>query len=890
MVVVDGLAQRHRGVGTRTVRKQGKDYLSMPRKESSISIPVDIKPMSMYKVAINAFSNSGNGAILVEFVGTGYSSKPFQTYVKSKTPQQYIFDIPVDAVTGDMALKLSRPRSASGNILIEAISYEEIGRPESEAEKEAQRKEKELQALINKQKQAAKEAKMLRERRLEQHEEDRDAILIAKGEKMGTPVKIGGKSYRWRGKNIRTDTKFGAICAFMSSRASLLMVPCKIVSEARYRIKVTAARVDGSGNGTTMVNLFGGQKYDGTHAKINISSGRPQTYTVEVKAPKFPANFAMNLRLWRPSNGSGTVCIKEIEYVQIEDEKPEVKQRAPKLNKIQPLKPKSKSPRKRPTIVRPQSKTPKEDYDMKFKPYSLDAGREAVEKVLITNADQVPKVSIITPTRDGKELLAKCYEALNKNTSYPNWEWIIGDSESEDGTAEYIRELKDTRIKFIERGTTEGSFSSINNELTEYADGEYYLFLNNDTEPAPFWLYEMVSKIHRHPDIGVVGARLEYENGTIQHSGVAFIPQGPANIGKDSLSRFGPYYVEQDRFYQAVTGACMLMRKEDFEAVDGFDTIYYFCYEDVDLCLKVRDKLKKKVLYAANARVKHLESVTQKRHKTSGDRQRAGIDVFKKRWMSRVERDFARYIHDPNRNMYEVDVSFVTCVNNMTQYRNYVVGSLLMNKTQRNYEVIPIMNFGNPYSAAQALNLGISQARGKVIVLCHQDVIFYENWIDMLFERIKEIERDCAHWGVLGTAGITTKDVTIGVVHNLRGNLQWQSTRKNTVFPVQTVDEHCMVIRKNSNLRFDEAKFDGFHFYGPDLCLTAMDRGMRNYGILCPLVHDSNSGSLVSGKKEFMRLLNALSDKWRKKFPTIRTATSLVKKKKVRTFVKFKSA
>ena len=75
----------------------------------------------------------------------------------------------------------------------------------------------------------------------------------------------------------------------------------------------------------------------------------------------------------------------------------------------------------------------------------------------------------------------------------------------------------------------------------------------------------------------------------------------------------------------------------------------------------------------------------------------------------------------------------------------------------------------------------------------------------MLYERIAQIEAEDKNWGVLGTAGITEKkDSTIGVVHNINGSLQWQQTIKAKIWPIQTVDEHCMIIRRNSNLKFDQ--------------------------------------------------------------------------------------
>ena len=169
--------------------------------------------------------------------------------------------------------------------------------------------------------------------------------------------------------------------------------------------------------------------------------------------------------------------------------------------------------------------------------------------------------------------------------------------------------------------------------------------------------------------------------------------------------------------------------------------------------------------------VYHKESVTQKIHKTAGTEQQEGIKIFKERWMKKVDKDFSKYQKNDNKGRYPVDISFVTCVNDVSQYRSYVIGSLFKTKTKKNYEIIPVLNFGNPYSAAHALNIGIAKARSNIVVLCHQDVLFYEDWIDMLFERIEEIETRTKKWGVIGTAGISRRDDIIGVVHNMKGKL-----------------------------------------------------------------------------------------------------------------------
>lgn len=723
---------------------------------------------------------------------------------------------------------------------------------------------------------------------------------------------IGGNGYRWRGRAIRTASVGGVTCATMPRRDSVIMVPCNVQSDTKYSVTVTASK--SGGNGALLVNFFANKKYDGPPTPINVTSTAQKNYTITVTMPKIPASLPVYLRVWRPNDATGTTNVKTITYTPA-SKKPHVPRQptVQKVNRFNPS-PTAKKPKPKPkekpkhnpiavqrrqdTLKRkikrkprlslpPKPKKKRSDV-MKYKPYKKKTTTSMAQKVLVTCPEDVPKVSIITPTRDGVELLQKCYEAMKLNTYYQNWEWIIGDSASTDSTVATVKGWKDKRIKLVERKTTEGSFSSINNELVKYASGQYVLFLNDDTEPREFWLYHMMMKIHAYPDVGAVGARLMYNKKKVQHSGIAFIPQGPANIGHSVLKSYPKSFARYDRYFQAVTGACLLMRKADFDAVGGFDPIYHFCYEDVDLCLKVKHNLGKKVLYAANAMLYHAESVTQGKHKTAGPLQQAGIKEFKSRWMDKVGKDFVQYQKNMALNRYDVDISFVTCVHNLEQYAQ-CIGTLFKSKTNKNYEIIPIMNLKNEFNAAQALNAGIKRARADIVVLCHQDVLFYENWIDLLFTRINEIETKVTKkWGVLGTAGITRRDDTIGVVHNKKGNLQWQQTRRVKFGKVQTVDEHCMIIRKSSGLMCDPVTFDGFHFYGPDLCLSAEHNGYTNFGILCPLAHVSASGSLISGKEEFMRLLRALAKKWRPVFKRIRTPTALIRKKSIRSFVDFK--
>jgi GT2 family glycosyltransferase len=508
---------------------------------------------------------------------------------------------------------------------------------------------------------------------------------------------------------------------------------------------------------------------------------------------------------------------------------------------------------------------------------------ETVSGLQNTKINNWPKVSIIIPTRDNLEILKKCCKALMTNTYYPNYEVIIGDSASSDGTSEYIKGLADDRIKCIERKTTKGSYSSINNELVEFSDGELLCFLNDDTEPQPFWLYEMVIKILKDTQIGIVGAKLKYPDGSIQHSGIAFVSQGPANIGCKVLGAFPHNFADFDRYYQAVTGACMLMRREDFEKAGRFDTVYCWCYDDVDLCLRIREKLNKKVLYAANAVLIHHESVTQKKFAEEfGSEVGKGVNVFKTRWMQKVKLDFDIYRKNSKYHIRNADISFITCISDLNQYRDYVLSSLIKDVTAKEIDVIPIFNFGGEYSAAQALNIGIDKSRSDLIVMCHQDVSFIDNWADNLFCRIKEIETQTKKWGVLGTAGIKPVNThgaeTAGLVYqDMQKTVSWGPTRNVNFCPMQTFDEHCMIIRKSSGLKFDEI-FNGFHFYGADISLLSLQRGFENFGIICPPIHWANKGLSLStrrGKEDYKRLLNILANKWGK-VGVIRTCSATI--------------
>jgi GT2 family glycosyltransferase len=228
-----------------------------------------------------------------------------------------------------------------------------------------------------------------------------------------------------------------------------------------------------------------------------------------------------------------------------------------------------------------------------------------------------PLVSIIIPSKDKVEVLQRCIDSLLDITDYPNYEIILVDNESEENnTIAYYESLKDvSRIKFLQF-PGEFNFSAANNQAAREANGKLLLSLNNDVEILePGWLEEMVRWAER-PEIGVVGAKLLYPNGLIQHAGVVIGMQGHAShVFMGSIEKqTGPFgSVDWYRNYAAVTGACMMMRKEVFEEVGGFDEGYQLVFSDVEICLRVVDK-GYRVVYTPYARLRHYEGKSRGLH------------------------------------------------------------------------------------------------------------------------------------------------------------------------------------------------------------------------------------------------------------------------------------
>lgn len=210
--------------------------------------------------------------------------------------------------------------------------------------------------------------------------------------------------------------------------------------------------------------------------------------------------------------------------------------------------------------------------------------------MLRPNLETSPTVSVIIPTRNQLQLLKTCLHGLEL-TSYPVLDCIIIDNGSDDpATIAFLNELDDRRFRVL-RLPGPFNYAALNNSAVLAARGEFLCFLNNDISMiGPDWLTYLINQAQRE-QVGAVGARLLYPDGTIQHAGVVLAVgggAGHAHRGQDPTKAGYFHRASLPQFVSAVTGACLVVARDKFLAVGGFDQHRFpVAFNDVDLCLKL---------------------------------------------------------------------------------------------------------------------------------------------------------------------------------------------------------------------------------------------------------------------------------------------------------------
>jgi GT2 family glycosyltransferase len=241
-----------------------------------------------------------------------------------------------------------------------------------------------------------------------------------------------------------------------------------------------------------------------------------------------------------------------------------------------------------------------------------------------------PRISVVIPTRDFPDILQAAIDGLLTQTDYPGLEIIIADNDScEPGTLAYFAEVGKRGIKVV-RCPGPFNYSDINNRAIAQSSGELVLLLNNDVSMIdPRWLKEM-ARYFSDPTIGIVGAKLLYPDGTLQHAGVVLGIGGVAEhryLGSPGSEKgaFGRLALPQD--VSCVTAACLLIRRSVFDQVGGLDRDNLpVAFNDVDLCLRVKES-GYRIIWTPYAVLHHHESKSRGSDQTAEKKRRFQREV-----------------------------------------------------------------------------------------------------------------------------------------------------------------------------------------------------------------------------------------------------------------------
>jgi O-antigen biosynthesis protein len=302
-----------------------------------------------------------------------------------------------------------------------------------------------------------------------------------------------------------------------------------------------------------------------------------------------------------------------------------------------------------------QKKSQELSYQLKQKCYSRRKYKINFQKLLdktaktpVKKIDSGPKVAIIILNRNGFNYLKKLFASIKKNTFYRNYEIVVVDNASQDDSIDYLEKNEFELPLRVIKNKKNVSFASGCNQGARETKSELLVFMNNDLEVTKGWLINLVAcYLKNKEEVGSVGAKLVYPAtknfklaGSIQHAGIRFRLDEdfdffrPYNIGGKKLATD----CSQQEDFPALTAALLLIPRDKFKEVGGFDENYFYGYEDVDLGLKLY-KAGYRNIYNPQALAVHYEFGSQEKDnsKEIKKRRKKNIEIFKQKWDKYLE-------------------------------------------------------------------------------------------------------------------------------------------------------------------------------------------------------------------------------------------------------------
>ncbi len=526
-------------------------------------------------------------------------------------------------------------------------------------------------------------------------------------------------------------------------------------------------------------------------------------------------------------------------------------------------------------------------------------------------------VSIIIPVFGKIEYTRACIDTVLKNTFFPRYEIIIVDNGSTDGTAKYLTKIKNqhNHIRVVTNKDNMG-FAKANNQGAKIAVGEYILCLNNDTEAHKNWLSPMVDILEADSSVGAVGSKLLFPDGTIQHAGVVFFDDRQTG-GDDFIARHIYYGEDKDfpeanemRSYQTLTGACLLIRKIIFDDLNGFDEKFWNGYEDIDLCLRIREK-GYKLIYQPNSILNHYES---KSGPERFSKVQDNIDLLNKKWRHKIVHDVVRnsdgkpqlgenhHIRQYKVPIYSIEqlanrplVSIIILTYNALKYTKKCVESI-KKFTQYPHEIIFVDNASRNDTVnylnglidsndnyklienkenrgfAGGNNQGVEAANGEYVLLLNNDVMVSDGWLSQLVSSLEKNEK-------IGMVGPVTN--TISGWQEIKSQYKGddyvrfsefiRSSNEGKLSPRRRLAGFAVLLKRSlyQNVKGLDESFGAGNFEDDDFSLKIREKGYALMVDESVFIHHYGSRTFKENKIDYLGSLNKRLPIFYEKWPNV---------------------
>lgn len=537
------------------------------------------------------------------------------------------------------------------------------------------------------------------------------------------------------------------------------------------------------------------------------------------------------------------------------------------------------------------------------------------EEIPENDAKARPRVSIIIPVFNKIDFTRACLEALQENTPEHLYETIVVDNASTDGTAKLLQQQYPA-IRLIRNEANQG-FAKACNQGARAAQTDILLFLNNDTEPQPGWIEPLLTILDNDARIAAVGSKLLFPDGTIQHAGILIVEDHPSadllvavNVHQGRPSDF--QLANHPLTVQALTAACIAVRKTAFEKADGFDEEYWNGYEDVDLCFKLRSHGWHLVYEPASVLIHHESQSGPERFRMAEH----NIERLHAHWLGNVRPDLiiaddgsssdtsavlapysqtVQLFSPPEQDSaHETSVSIVILTWNQLPFTKECLASIERH-TPEPHEVILVDNGSTDGTIpwlrelvesrdnyflienkenlgfSKGCNQGIEAAKGSHILLLNNDTIVTSGWLSGLME--------CLHTAPdVGIVGPMTNSISgiqmvpeVGYADTTALDVYAENFRqkyRGRRIPLRRIVGFCMLFKRELLQRvglFDE-RFGSGNFEDDDYCLRAALAGYRNLVAGDVFIHHHGSATFRGNGIDFNQAMTGnqglFSNKW----------------------------